>query len=167
MKQLDKILIIMGSDSDFPVIEKGIGILEQFGVEYQVIVSSAHRTPNETKEYIVNAEKEGFGVIIAAAGMAAHLPGVCAAFTHLPIIGLPIKSGALAGNDALLSIAMMPPGVPVAAMAIDGSKNAVLYAIQILSIASEDLRKKMIDYKKDMASQVIEKNKKLSEKLSQ
>ncbi|NLJ57795.1 MAG: 5-(carboxyamino)imidazole ribonucleotide mutase [Tissierellia bacterium] len=160
-----KVAIIMGSDSDFPVVEKGYKILKDFGVEVTVNVLSAHRTPFESMEFAKNAEEKGYEVIIAAAGKAAHLPGVLAGCTTLPVIGLPIKSTDLEGMDALLSIVQMPPGVPVATVAINGAENAALLAIQILSVKYEELRIKFTQYKKQMAEKVFDKNKKLKDKL--
>lgn len=160
-----KVAIIMGSDSDFPVVEKGYKILKQFGVETEVRVISAHRTPDEAISFAKNADKNGFEVIIAAAGKAAHLPGVLAGCTSIPVIGIPIKSSDLEGMDALLAIVQMPPGVPVATVAINGAENAALLAVQILSVKYEELRIKFNEYKKQMAEKVIEKDKKLQDKL--
>lgn len=160
-----KIAIVMGSDSDFPVVEKGYKILKDFGVETDVRVISAHRTPFEALEFAKNAYNNGYELIIAAAGKAAHLPGVLAACTTIPVIGLPIKSTELDGMDSLLSIVQMPPGVPVATVGINGAENAALLAVQILSVKYEELRVKFADYKKQMAIKVHEKDKKLNEKL--
>jgi len=129
-----KIAIVMGSDSDFPVVEKGLKILKDFGVEVDVRVISAHRTPFMALDFAQNAEANGYELIIGAAGKAAHLPGVLAGCTPLPVIGLPIKAAELDGMDALLAIVQMPPGVPVATVAINSSENAALLAIQILSV---------------------------------
>ncbi|HQB64098.1 MAG TPA: 5-(carboxyamino)imidazole ribonucleotide mutase [Sedimentibacter sp.] len=160
-----KVAIVMGSDSDFPVVEKGYNILKEFGVETAVRVISAHRTPFEALEFARNANKDGYELIIAAAGKAAHLPGVLAGCTTLPVIGIPVKSSELDGMDALLSIVQMPPGVPVATVGINSAENAALLAIQILSVKYEDLRHKFSLYKKQMAEKVFEKDKKLNEKL--
>ncbi len=160
-----KIAIIMGSDSDFPVVEKGYNILKDFGVETEVRVISAHRTPFQAMEFARDAYKDGYELIIAAAGKAAHLPGVLAGCTVLPVIGLPIKSTDLEGMDSLLSIVQMPPGVPVATVGINGAENAALLAIQILSVKYEDLRNKFADYKKQMAEKVAEKDRNLQKKL--
>ncbi|HBD63490.1 MAG TPA: 5-(carboxyamino)imidazole ribonucleotide mutase [Clostridiales bacterium] len=160
-----KVAIIMGSDSDFPIVEKGYNILKEFGVDVTVRVISAHRTPDEAIGFAKNAEAEGYEVIIGAAGKAAHLPGVLAGCTPLPVIGLPIKSSELDGMDALLAIVQMPPGVPVATVAINGADNAALLAIQILSVKYEELREKFKNYKKQMAEKVFEKDKKLNDKL--
>ena len=161
-----KVAIIMGSDSDFPIVEKGYKILKDFGVEVTVRVISAHRTPDEAISFAKNAEANGYELIIGAAGKAAHLPGVLAGCTPLPVIGIPIKSSELDGMDALLAIVQMPPGVPVATVAINGADNAALLAIQILSVKYEELREKFKSYKKQMAEKVFEKNKKLNDKLN-
>lgn len=161
-----KIAIIMGSDSDFQVVEKGYNILKDFGVEVDVRVISAHRTPDEAINFAKNAEQNGYELLIGAAGKAAHLPGVLAGCTPLPVIGVPIRSTELDGMDALLAIVQMPPGVPVATVAINGADNAALLAVQILSVKYENLRMKFKEYKKQMAEKVIEKDKKLSEKLA-
>lgn len=161
-----KVAIIMGSDSDFPVIEKGYNILKEFGVDVAVRVLSAHRTPDEAISFAKNAEANGYEVIIGAAGKAAHLPGVLAGCTPLPVIGLPIKLSELDGMDALLAIVQMPPGVPVATVAINGAENAALLAIQILSVKYEEMRAKFKNYKNEMAEKVFEKNKKLNDKLN-
>lgn len=160
-----KVAIIMGSDSDFPIVEKGYNILKEFGVDVTVRVISAHRTPDEAMGFAKNAEAEGYELIIGAAGKAAHLPGVLAGCTPLPVIGLPIKSSELDGMDALLAIVQMPPGVPVATVAINGADNAALLAIQILSVKYEELREKFKNFKKQMVEKVFEKDKKLNDKL--
>jgi len=160
-----KIAFVMGSDSDFPIVEKGLNILKDFGVEVDVRVISAHRTPFTALDFARNAEANGYELIIAAAGKAAHLPGVLAGCTSLPVIGIPIKSTELDGMDALLAIVQMPPGVPVATVAINGAENAALLAVQILSVKYEELRIEFKEYKKEMAQKVIDKDKKLSEKL--
>jgi len=160
-----KIAIVMGSDSDFVVVEKGLKILKDFGVEVDVRVISAHRTPFMAFEFAQNAEANGYELIIGAAGKAAHLPGVLAGCTPLPVIGLPIKASELDGMDALLAIVQMPPGVPVATVAINSSENAALLAIQILSVKYDELRIKFKKYKEEMALKVIEKDLKLNDKL--
>ncbi len=160
-----KVAIIMGSDSDFPVVEKGYNILNEFGVETDVRVISAHRTPDEAISFAKNADKNGYEVIIAAAGKAAHLPGVLAGCTSLPVIGIPIKSSDLEGMDALLAIVQMPPGVPVATVAINGAENAALLAVQILSVKYDELKIKFNQYKKQMAEKVREKDKKIQNQL--
>ena len=161
-----KVAIIMGSDSDFPIVEKGYNILKDFGVEVDVRVISAHRTPDVALDFAKNAESNGYELIIGAAGKAAHLPGVLAGCTPLPVIGVPIRSSELDGMDALLAIVQMPPGVPVATVAINGADNAALLAIQIMSVKYEELRIKFKEYKNQMAEKVLEKDKKLNEKLN-
>jgi len=165
MSKKPKVAIVMGSDSDFPVIEGCLNLLNEFGVETTVTVCSAHRTPDRAAELARNAEREGYDVIIAAAGKAAHLPGVLAAYTVLPVIGIPIKSSTLDGLDALLSIVQMPTGVPVATVAINGSENAALLAVQIMGGAYPELREKMYAYKKKMAEAVEKKNQQLQARL--
>ncbi len=156
-----KAAVIMGSDSDLPVVRKAIDILKAFEVDFEVNVMSAHRTPDRAAEYARNAEKNGFEVIIAAAGKAAHLPGVLAAFTTLPVIGIPIKSSTLDGLDSLLSIVQMPSGIPVATVAVDGAENAGLLAVQILSVKYGFLRDKLKAYKEKMEQDVIKKDEKI------
>jgi len=160
-----KVAVVMGSDSDLPVLKSCFGILKEFGVEVEAMVCSAHRTPDKAAEFAKNAEKNGIDVIIAAAGKAAHLPGVLAAYTTLPVIGVPIKSSTLDGMDSLLSIVQMPSGIPVATVAIDGADNAALLAIQILSVGYPEFRAMLKDYKKKLADKVEEKNKALKSKL--
>ncbi len=155
---MKKIGIIMGSDSDLPVVEKAVNTLKSFGVPYEVHVFSAHRTPVEAKEFSVNARKNGFGAIIAAAGMAAHLAGAIAANTTLPVVGIPINCGKLDGVDALLSTVMMPSGIPVATVAIDGAVNAALLCIEMLSISDPELAKKLDDKRIEDSKKVLEKN---------
>lgn len=150
--------IIMGSDSDLPIMMKSVDILKEFDVPFEVKVLSAHRTPGEHAEYSKTAVERGLKVIIAAAGGAAHLPGVTAGSTVLPVIGVPIKGKALEGMDSLLSIVQMPSGVPVATVAIDGAKNAALLAVQILGTGDENYRKKFEDYKVKMAEESMKKN---------
>jgi 5-(carboxyamino)imidazole ribonucleotide mutase len=150
--------IIMGSDSDLPIMEDAIKILKEFGIGYEVKVLSAHRTPNQHAEYSKSAVSRGLKVIIAAAGGAAHLPGVTAAQTTLPVIGVPIKGKSLEGMDALLSIVQMPPGIPVATVAINGAKNAAILAVSILGIANSDIRENLVEYKRKMERESIAKN---------
>ncbi len=154
-----KVLIVMGSDSDFPVMEEAGKILEQFNISYEITVSSAHRTPERTFKLIKNAEKNGVEVIIAGAGAAAHLAGVIASHTILPVIGVPIDSSPLKGVDALYSTVQMPPGVPVAAMAIGkaGAKNSAIFAAQILGVKDPIIASALKDYRKKMASEVLKK----------
>lgn len=160
-----KVAIVMGSDSDFPVVEKGVKILKEFGVETEVRVISAHRTPDRAVDFGKDAKNNGIDVIIAAAGKAAHLGGVLAAVTTLPVIGLPIKSSTLDGLDSLLSIVQMPKGIPVATVAINGGENAALLAIQMLSLKYEELSEKLVDYRKNMSKQVEEKDNLIQSKI--
>jgi len=153
-----KVAVIMGSDSDLSVMKGCIKILKDFEIGCEVMVCSAHRTPDKASVFAKNAEANGIDVIIAAAGKAAHLPGVLAAYTPIPVIGVPIKSSTMDGLDSLLSIVQMPSGIPVATVAIDGAENAALLAVQILSVAYHELRHKMLDYKKSLAEKVEKKN---------
>jgi 5-(carboxyamino)imidazole ribonucleotide mutase len=162
-----KVAVIMGSDSDLSVMKSCIKILKDFEIDCEVMVCSAHRTPDKAAEFAKNAETNGFDVIIAAAGKAAHLPGVLAAYTPIPVIGVPIKSSTLDGLDSLLSIVQMPAGIPVATVALDGAENAALLAVQILSVAYHELRHKMLDYKKSLAEKVEKKNIELQKKLQE
>lgn len=162
-----KVAVVMGSDSDFPTLKSCIKLLKEFDVEVEAMVCSAHRTPDKAADFAKNAENNGFDLIIAAAGKAAHLPGVLAAFTPLPVIGIPVKSSTLDGLDSLLSIVQMPAGIPVATVAVDGAENAALLAVQIMSIGYSDLRVKMKDYKNLLAKKVEEKNKALQEKMKE
>lgn len=155
---MKKVGIIMGSDSDLPVVEKAVKILKDFEVPFEIHVYSAHRTPVQAKEFAVNARANGFGAIICAAGMAAHLAGAIAANTTLPVIGIPVKSAALDGMDALLSTVQMPTGIPVATVAINGAANAAFLAIQILSVADENLANKLNDRRASDAKAVLEKD---------
>lgn len=154
----------MGSYSDMPVVEKAINTLEEFGVPYEVHVYSAHRTPVEASEFSKNARENGFGVIIAAAGMAAHLAGAIAANTTLPVIGIPCKGANFDGLDALLSTVQMPSGIPVATVAIDGAKNASLLAIEILAVTEDALRKKLDENRLNGAEQALAKNAEVEKK---
>ena len=164
---MKKVAVIMGSDSDFPVVSKAVAELKAYGVPYECRVMSAHRTPSMACDFATDAKDSGFGVIICAAGMAAHLAGVIAGHTTLPVIGIPMKSAALDGMDALLSTVMMPPGVPVATVGIDGAKNAALLAIQILAVSDEELAKKLAAEKQKMAQGVIAKDQALQAKLEE
>lgn len=161
------VAVIMGSDSDFPVLRSCIKTLKEFGVTVEVTVCSAHRTPEKAADFAKNAEENGIDIIIAAAGKAAHLPGVLAAYTVLPVIGIPIKSSTMDGLDSLFSIVQMPSGIPVATVAIDGAENAALLAIQMLSTAHPDLRAKLKLHRKKLASRVEEKNSELQQKLEE
>lgn len=149
-----KVVIVMGSQSDYPVVEKTEQILKSFAVSYETRIISAHRTPRAAESLAAGAEERGIEVIIAAAGKAAHLAGVLAAFTPLPVIGIPIKSSTMDGLDSLLSMVQMPKGVPVATVAIDGAENAGLLAVQMLSLKDAGLRQKMKAYKEKMAKEV-------------
>ena len=160
---MKKIGIIMGSDSDLPIVQKAVDTLKSFGVPYEVHVFSAHRTPVEARDFSVNARKNGFGAIIAAAGMAAHLAGAIAANTTIPVIGLPIKSSTLDGLDALLSTVQMPSGIPVATVAIDGAANAALLALQILSVEEKEIAEKLDSARAKAAEAILLKDKKLQE----
>ncbi len=158
---MPKVAVVMGSDSDLPVVEKAVNLLEHFGIEREVRVISAHRTPDMAAEFAKGAEQSGTEVIIAAAGKAAHLPGVLAAFTSLPVIGIPVKSSTMDGLDSLLSIVQMPAGVPVAAVAINGSENAALLAVQMLAIKYPALAAALKTYREDMQEKVREKDEKI------
>lgn len=155
--------IIMGSDSDLPIMQAAAIMCEEFGIEYEVTVVSAHRTPERLVKYSKNAEKRGLRVIIAGAGGAAHLPGMVASLTTLPVIGVPVKGSSLEGMDSLLSIVQMPGGVPVATVAINGAKNAGILAAQILGVKSKETRKKVAKYKKQMLDEVQSKIDKLED----
>lgn len=150
-----KVAIVMGSKSDYPVVERAEKILKDFGVEFESRIISAHRTPVVAEKFATGAVSNGVEVLIAAAGKAAHLAGVMAAFTPIPVIGLPIKSSTLDGLDSLLSIVQMPKGIPVATVAIDGAENAALLAVQILSLKYPELQLKMMEYKEKMAQEII------------
>lgn len=154
----------MGSDSDFGVMSKAVSVLKEFEIPVEVHVYSAHRTPEKVAEFASNAKDNGFGVIIAGAGMAAALAGVVAGHTTLPVIGVPLKSNALEGVDALLSTVMMPSGIPVATVAIDGSKNAAYLAAQILAISDEELAKKVLESRQKQSAAVLAKDQELQEK---
>ncbi len=156
----------MGSDSDLPVVEKAITALERFGIPHEVHVFSAHRTPEESRKFVVSARDNGFGVIIAAAGKAAHLAGALAAGTTLPVIGIPVKSSTLDGLDALLSTVQMPSGIPVATVAIDGAENAALLAAQILAVSDAELAAKLDSARAESRAKVLERDRAISEKYS-
>lgn len=155
---MKKVGIIMGSDSDLPVVEKAINTLKEYGVPFEVHVYSAHRTPVEAKEFSASARENGFGALIAAAGMAAHLAGAVAANTTLPVIGIPVKSKNFDGMDALLSTVQMPSGIPVATVAVDGAANAALLAIEILAVTDEELAAKLNAARAAGAKKVLAKN---------
>lgn len=156
-----KVLILVGSDSDLQVMGEAGKVLEEFGVGYDLTISSAHRSPERTKELVEKAKADGVKVIIAGAGMAAHLAGVIAARFPLPVIGVPLESGVLSGVDALLSTMQMPPGIPVATVAINGAKNAGILAVQILATSDKDLEARLVEYKNKLAISVEEKAQKL------
>ncbi len=162
---LKKVAVIMGSDSDLPIVKKAIDCLKEFGVETEVHIMSAHRTPTEACEFAKNAKANGFGVIISAAGMAAHLGGVLAAHTTLPVIGIPIKSS-FEGLDALLATVQMPSGIPVATVAVNGAKNAAVLALEILALNDDELSEKLLKMKEDMAKEVRERDLKLQQELN-
>lgn len=161
---MKKVGIIMGSDSDLPIIEKAIDILKDFSIPFEVHIYSAHRTPEKAIEFSKNAEKNGFGVIIAAAGMAAHLAGIIAANTIIPVIGIPCKSQNLEGIDALLSTVQMPSGIPVATVAINGGVNAALLSIEILAVNDKELSKKLKEKRIKDSEAVLKKDIAINEK---
>lgn len=161
-----KVGILMGSDSDLPVVEKAIAVLKEYGVPFEVHVYSAHRTPEQARDFAMNARANGFGAIIAAAGMAAHLAGAIAANTTLPVIGIPVKSKYLDGIDALLSTVQMPTGIPVATVAIDGAANAALLSIQMLAISDSELAEKLDNARKEGSEKVLAKNKVVEEQFN-
>ncbi len=163
---MKKVAVIMGSDSDLPVVEKGINVLREYGVPHEVHVYSAHRTPRECAEFVGSAEDNGFGVIIAAAGMAAHLAGAVAANTTLPVIGIPISSKNTGGMDALLATVQMPSGIPVATVAIDGAANAATLAVEILALSDATLKEKLLDARRRATELVLEKNRAIEDKFN-
>lgn len=163
---MKKVAVIMGSDSDLPVVQKCLDQLKKFGIPFEAHVFSAHRTPALVEKFASSAKDNGFGVIIAAAGKAAHLGGVIAAYTTLPVIGIPIKSSTMDGLDSLLSMVQMPGGIPVATVAIDGAQNAAILTAQILALSDDTLAAKLDDFKKDMEAGVEAKDKKLQETLN-
>ena len=163
---MKKVAIIMGSDSDLPIVEKGINVLREYEVPFEVHVYSAHRTPLQTAEFVKSAKAKGFGVIVAAAGMAAHLAGAVAANTTLPVIGIPVSSKHLGGMDALLATVQMPTGMPVATVAIDGAANAALLAVQILALSEPELESKIEKARAEGEEKVLEKNKLIEEKFN-
>ena len=162
-----KVAVIMGSDSDLPIVEGAINTLKEYCIPFEVHVFSAHRTPAEAREFAENAREAGFGVIIAAAGKAAHLAGAIAAATTIPVIGIPVKSSTLDGLDALLSTVQMPSGIPVATVAIDGSKNAALLAAEMLSIEDEGLAAKLAETREENRRSVLEKDKAVSSRFAE
>ena len=164
---MKKVAIIMGSDSDLPILRKSMDVLKDLDIPYECHIYSAHRSPEQARLFALNARKNGFGVIIAAAGMAAHLAGSIAANTTLPVIGIPCKGPCLEGMDALLSTVMMPSGIPVATVAINGGTNAALLAAQILSLESEELSAKLDGMRMEETKKTLEKDKALQEELRQ
>ena len=156
-----KVGIVMGSDSDLSVMSKAAEILDKFGVDYEMTIISAHREPDEFFEYASNAEEKGFKVIIAGAGMAAHLPGMCAAIFPMPVIGVPMHTSSLGGRDSLYSIVQMPSGIPVATVAINGGANAGILAVKMLAISDADLLQKRKEYKDELKDGVVAKAEKL------
>lgn len=160
---MKKVLVVMGSDSDLKVMENCVKRLKSFAIESEVRICSAHRTPAVAEKLAKNARKNGFGVIIAAAGKAAHLGGVLAAYTTLPVIGVPMGTSVMGGMDSLLSIVQMPKGIPVASVAIDGADNAAILAAQMLAIGDDALAQKLAEFKQDMAAEVQEKDEKIRE----
>lgn len=160
-----KVAVIMGSDSDWPVVKGACDQLETFGIPFEAHILSAHRTPAAAAQFAKDARKNGFGVILCAAGMAAHLAGAFAANTTLPVIGIPMRGGAADGLDALLSTVQMPSGIPVATVAINGAKNAAVLAAQILAVSDEALAGKLDAARDDMAAQIAQKERKLQQEL--
>lgn len=158
---MPKVGIIMGSDSDLAIMKEAGDMLSELGIEYEYTVCSAHRLPHETAKYATEAEKEGIDVIIAGAGGAAHLPGVIAAYTVLPVIGVPVATKTLSGVDSLYSIVQMPKGIPVATVAINGSANAGILAAQIISVRDDKVRARLKAYRQEMAAGVLKKDQKL------
>ncbi|MHB8842637.1 MAG: 5-(carboxyamino)imidazole ribonucleotide mutase [Candidatus Aquicultor sp.] len=155
--------ILMGSDSDLAVMEKAAKVLSELGVPYEMDISSAHRLPDKTAKYAQTARERGLMVIIAGAGMAAHLAGVIASHTTLPVIGVPLKSGALEGVDALYATVQMPPGIPVATVAIDGAANAAYLACEILAVSNPEIARRLEEKREETREQLMEKSKKLKE----
>lgn len=164
---MKKVGVVMGSDSDLPIMRKSIDTLKKLGIPYECHIYSAHRSPEQARDFAVSARENGFGAIIAAAGMAAHLAGAIAANTTLPVIGIPCKSAALDGLDALLSTVMMPPGIPVATVAINGGANAALLAAQILAVEDDALAEKLQAMRLENTAKTLEKDKALQTELNE
>ena len=162
---MKKVAVIMGSDSDLPVVEKAFRVLREYGIPFEAHVMSAHRTPASVREFVSSARENGFGVIIACAGMAAHLAGVCASYTTLPVIGVPIKGGILDGLDALLATVQMPTGIPVATVAMNGAANAAHLACEILAVSDETLAEALKASREAGEKKIAEKDAALAEKL--
>ena len=163
---MKKVAILMGSDSDLPIVEKGINVLKDYGVPFEVHVYSAHRTPKQAAEFVSGAAEAGFGVIIAAAGMAAHLAGAVAANTVLPVIGIPVSSKNTGGMDALLATVQMPSGIPVATVAIDGAQNAALLAVEMLALSEPSLTEMLVRARREGEEKVLSKNRAIEEKFN-
>ncbi|HHX36832.1 MAG TPA: 5-(carboxyamino)imidazole ribonucleotide mutase [Clostridiaceae bacterium] len=161
-----KVLIVMGSDSDLPLMEACMARLDAFEIAWEAVICSAHRSPERAADLATYAAERGFGVIIAAAGLAAHLPGVLAAYTTLPVIGVPLAAGSLQGVDALLAEVQMPTGIPVATVAINGADNAAILSAQILALSDADLQQKLVAFKIELSEGVYAKNQRLQEKLN-
>lgn len=162
---MKKVGIVMGSDSDLPVVQKAADQLRALGIPFEVHVYSAHRTPEQARDFALTAAENGFGALIAAAGKAAHLAGAIAANTVLPVIGIPVKSSTLDGLDALLSTVQMPSGIPVATVAIDGAQNAALLAAQIIAVSDAALQEKLIALRREASAKVLEKDREISARL--
>ncbi len=163
---MKKVAVLMGSDSDLPIVEKGINVLKEYGIPFEVHVYSAHRTPKEAADFVASAKENGFGVMIAAAGMAAHLAGAVAANTTLPVIGIPVSCKNTGGFDALLATVQMPSGIPVATVAIDGAANAAHLAAEILALSDDTLAEKLVAARKAGSDKVLEKNRAIEEKFN-
>lgn len=163
---MKKVAVIMGSDSDLPIVEKVFAVLDEYKVSYEAHVMSAHRTPDAVHSFVGSARENGFGVIIAAAGMAAHLAGVCASFTTLPVIGVPVRGGILDGLDALLSTVQMPTGIPVATVALNGAANAAVLACEILALSDDELMERLENARAAGADKIFNKDTALQEKLT-
>ena len=161
-----KTAILMGSDSDWPILKPAVEVLKQFGIEAEVVVASAHRTPAKVKEIVTTAPERGVGAFISAAGAAAHLGGVIASYTTLPVIGVPINATSLNGMDALLSTVQMPSGIPVATMSINGAKNAAIFIAEIFALSDKDIKEKLIKYREKMVSDVEAKAKRVEQQLN-
>ena len=162
---MKKVAIVMGSDSDWPILKPAADLLKDFGIECEVVVASAHRTPARVHDFVISAPEKGIGVFISAAGAAAHLGGVIASLTTLPVIGVPINATPLNGMDALLSTVQMPSGIPVASMAVNGAKNAAIFAAQILAVSNPSLQERLIAHRKQMAEEVEKKAAKVAASL--
>jgi 5-(carboxyamino)imidazole ribonucleotide mutase len=166
MSNSPKVAVIMGSDSDYEKLKKGFDIFREFDIPFSAHVMSAHRTPDRAHEFATTAADKGYKVIICAAGLAAHLGGVMASKTILPVIGIPVEGGPLKGMDALLATVQMPSGIPVATVGISNATNAALLAVQIMAVADSSLAEKLVKYKADMVDAVVEKDKRLQDKIS-